>query len=110
MSVARVDEPFDTNTEIDTDHSEDGAGDGQYARWAEQELVTLALGFKPATPEGGIEAKPVMFDDLAALEAVDPESLARNAAAYALLAWLAAHSPIEFGSGPDLLKQFEQQQ
>ncbi len=39
---------------------------------AEQELVTLALGFTPATPDGGIEAELVMFDDLAALEAAEP--------------------------------------
>jgi Zn-dependent M28 family amino/carboxypeptidase len=35
----------------------------------EQELVALAIGFSPPTPEGGIEAEVVMFDDLAALEA-----------------------------------------
>ncbi len=35
----------------------------------EQEMVTLAIGFSPATPEGGIEAEVVMFDDLEALEA-----------------------------------------
>ncbi len=42
---------------------------------AEQELVTLALGFTPATPAGGIEAELVMFDDLAALEAAAPEDV-----------------------------------
>ena len=38
----------------------------------EQELVSIALGFSPATPEGGIEAEVVMFDDIAALEAAEP--------------------------------------
>jgi carboxypeptidase Q len=42
---------------------------------ARQELVTLALGFSPATPEGGIEAELVMFDDLAALEAAEPQDV-----------------------------------
>ena len=41
----------------------------------EQELVSLALGFTPATPEGGIEAEVVMFEDLAALEAADPDEV-----------------------------------
>ena len=40
------------------------------------EFAALALGFSPATPEGGIEAEVVMFDDLAALEAADPEQVA----------------------------------
>ncbi len=39
------------------------------------------------------------------LDKVDPEDLAQNAAAYAVLAWLAAQSPIDFGSGPALLEQ-----
>lgn len=43
---------------------------------ASHELVTLALGFSPATPKGGIEAEVVMFDDLAALEAADPAEVA----------------------------------
>jgi Zn-dependent M28 family amino/carboxypeptidase len=43
---------------------------------AHHELVTLALGFSPATPKGGIEADVVMFDDLAALEAADPADVA----------------------------------
>ena len=38
----------------------------------EQQLVSIALGFSPATPEGGIEAEVVMFDDIAALEAAEP--------------------------------------
>ena len=38
----------------------------------EQELVSIALGFSPATPAGGIEAEVVMFDDIASLEAADP--------------------------------------
>lgn len=42
----------------------------------QRELVTLALGFSPATPEGGLEAEVVMLDDYAALEAVDPERVA----------------------------------
>ncbi len=43
---------------------------------ASHELVSLALGFSPATPEGGIEAEVVMFDDLAALKAADPAAVA----------------------------------
>jgi len=42
----------------------------------EQELVSLAIGFSPPTPEGGIEAEVVMLDDLAALEAADAGALA----------------------------------
>ncbi|PKL96103.1 MAG: hypothetical protein CVV18_02975 [Gammaproteobacteria bacterium HGW-Gammaproteobacteria-8] len=41
-----------------------------------QQLVALAIGFSPATAEGGIEAEVVMFDDLAALEAAAPEAVA----------------------------------
>lgn len=41
----------------------------------EQELVATALGFSPATPEGGITAEVVMFDDLAALEAAPDEDV-----------------------------------
>ncbi len=37
----------------------------------EREMVTLALGFSPATPAGGVEAEVVMLDDYEALEAVD---------------------------------------
>jgi Zn-dependent M28 family amino/carboxypeptidase len=40
------------------------------------ELVTLALGFSPATPKGGIEAEVVMFDDLEALRAAEPAEVA----------------------------------
>lgn len=40
-----------------------------------QDLVALALGFSPATPEGGIDAEVVMFDDLSALEAASPEAV-----------------------------------
>ncbi|NDY95839.1 M28 family peptidase [Wenzhouxiangella limi] len=36
------------------------------------DMVTLALGFSPATPAGGLEGEVVMFDDLAALEAAEP--------------------------------------
>ena len=39
------------------------------------------------------------------LDKIDPQELAQNAAAYAVLAWLAAQSPIDFGSGPELLEQ-----
>ncbi|MDR9389720.1 MAG: M28 family peptidase [Wenzhouxiangella sp.] len=42
----------------------------------ERELVTLALGFSPATPEGGIEAEVVMLDDYAALQDVAAERVA----------------------------------
>ncbi len=38
------------------------------------------------------------------LDKIDPEDLAQNAAAYAVLAWLAAQSPVDFGSGPELLE------
>lgn len=37
------------------------------------------------------------------LDKIDPQDLAQNAAAYAVLTWLAAQSPIDFGSGPGLL-------
>lgn len=37
----------------------------------EREMVTLALGFSPPTPAGGVEAQVVMLDDYDALEAVD---------------------------------------
>lgn len=39
------------------------------------------------------------------LDKIDPEQLAQNAAAYAVLAWLSAQSPISFGSGPGLINQ-----
>lgn len=42
----------------------------------EQDLVALAIGFSPGTPEGGIEAEVMMFDDLAALEAAPAEAVA----------------------------------
>ena len=42
----------------------------------EQTFEALAIGFSPATPEGGIEAEVVMFDDLAALEAAADEDVA----------------------------------
>lgn len=38
----------------------------------EQELVALAIGFSPATPEDGIEAEVAMFEDLQALQEADP--------------------------------------
>jgi carboxypeptidase Q len=41
------------------------------------------------------------------LDKIDPEELAQNAAAYAVLAWLAAQSPVDFGSGPELLAESE---
>ncbi|MEE4331181.1 MAG: M20/M25/M40 family metallo-hydrolase [Wenzhouxiangella sp.] len=37
------------------------------------------------------------------LDKIDPAALAQNAAAYAVFAWLAAQSPVGFGSGPGLL-------
>lgn len=42
----------------------------------EQDFQALAIGYSPATPAGGIEAEVVMLDDLAALEAVEPEVVA----------------------------------
>jgi len=44
----------------------------------EQDLVALAIGFSPRTPEGGIEAEIVMFDDLAALEGAPAEAVAER--------------------------------
>jgi len=41
-----------------------------------QPLVALAIGFSPATPEGGVEAEVAMFDDLAALQAAEPDAVA----------------------------------
>jgi len=38
------------------------------------------------------------------LDKIDPDDMAQNAAAYAVLAWLAAQSPVDFGSGPELLE------
>lgn len=38
------------------------------------------------------------------LDKIDPEDLSQNAAAYAVLAWLAAQSPVDFGSGPKLVE------
>jgi len=38
------------------------------------------------------------------LDKIDPDDLAQNAAAYAVFAWLAAQSPLDFGSGPELLE------
>lgn len=38
------------------------------------------------------------------LDKIDRDDLAQNAAAYAVLAWLAAQSPVDFGSGPELLE------
>jgi len=42
----------------------------------EQDLVALAIGFSPPTPEGGVEAEVAMFDDLAAFEAAPAETVA----------------------------------
>jgi len=38
------------------------------------------------------------------LDKIDPDDLAQNAAAYAVLAWLAAQSPVDFGSGSALIE------
>ena len=43
-----------------------------------QGLVALAIGFSPATPEGGVEAEVVMFEDLAALEAAPADEVAER--------------------------------
>ncbi|NKI33637.1 M28 family peptidase [Wenzhouxiangella sp. XN79A] len=37
------------------------------------------------------------------LDKVDPEAMKQNIAAFAVFAWLAANSPVEFGSGPGLV-------
>ncbi len=39
------------------------------------------------------------------LDKIKPEELAQNAAAYAVLAWLSAQSPVSFGSGEQLLAE-----
>ena len=39
------------------------------------------------------------------LDKIDPEEMAQNVAAYAVFAWLAAQSPVDFGSGPKLLAE-----
>jgi len=38
---------------------------------------------------------------------IDPEEMAQNVAAYAVLAWLAAQSPVDFGAGPGVLQAAE---
>ena len=40
-----------------------------------QDFEALAIGYSPATPPEGIEAEVVMFDDLAALEAAEADTL-----------------------------------
>ncbi len=40
-----------------------------------QSFEALAIGFSPATPEGGLESEVVMFDDLADLEAAEPDGV-----------------------------------
>lgn len=37
------------------------------------------------------------------LDKVDPEALKQNVAAFAVFTWLSAQSPVEFGSGPELV-------
>jgi Zn-dependent M28 family amino/carboxypeptidase len=38
---------------------------------------------------------------------IDADEMAQNVAAYAVLAWLAAQAPVDFGSGPGLLEPAE---
>ena len=38
------------------------------------------------------------------LDKIDPAEMAQNVAAYAVLAWLAAQRPVDFGSGPGLIE------
>ena len=38
------------------------------------------------------------------LDKIDPAEMAQNVAAYAVLAWLAAQSPVDFGLGPGLIE------
>ncbi|MEX0914711.1 MAG: hypothetical protein WD397_08125 [Wenzhouxiangellaceae bacterium] len=38
------------------------------------------------------------------LDKIDPAEMAQNVAAYAVLAWLAVQSPVDFGSRPGLLE------
>ncbi|HSH26295.1 MAG TPA: M20/M25/M40 family metallo-hydrolase, partial [Wenzhouxiangella sp.] len=44
------------------------------------------------------------------LDKIDPEALAQNAAAYAVLAWLGAQAPMPFGSGETILAEEAQAQ
>jgi len=38
------------------------------------------------------------------LDKIDPAAMAQNVAAYAVLAWPAAQSPVDFGSGAELVE------
>lgn len=42
-----------------------------------QPLIVTTLGYAPPTPEGGLEADVVMFDDLAALQAASADEFGR---------------------------------
>ena len=42
------------------------------------------------------------------LDKIDPAEMAQNVAAYAVLAWLAARSPVDFGSGSGLVDNVEE--
>ncbi|MCA1778836.1 MAG: M28 family peptidase, partial [Xanthomonadaceae bacterium] len=93
---------------------------------AELEPLGIALGARSQT-SGGPDFSPMSRYGLAAvrlnqdgtryfdyhhtendtLDKIDPAEMAQNVAAYAVLAWLAAQSPVDFGSGPGLLKTAE---
>lgn len=53
-------------------HWERGAESGEIVSPWPQPMVLAALGGSVGTPEGGVEAEVVRFDDLAALEKADP--------------------------------------
>ncbi|MDX1626380.1 MAG: M28 family peptidase [Wenzhouxiangellaceae bacterium] len=87
------------------------------------ELAPLGIELGVRSASGGPDFSPMLRHGLAAvdleqdgttyfdyhhtendtLDKIDPEAMAQNVAAYAVLAWLAAQSPVDFGSGPALL-------
>lgn len=89
----------------------------------ELEPLGIALGgreafggadFSPMRKEGlavvdlrqdGTEYFDYHHTDNDTLDKIIPENLVQNAAAFAVLAWLAAQSPLDFGSGPGLKLQ-----
>ena len=92
----------------------------------ELEMLGIAMGGR-SQARGGPDFMPMSIHGLAAadlsqdgtkyfdyhhtendtLDKIDPAEMAQNVAAYAVLAWLAAQSPVDFGSGPGLLKTAE---
>jgi len=90
---------------------------------AELEMLGIAMGGRTQA-RGGPDFMPMSIHGLAAadlkqdgtryfdyhhtendtLDKIDPAEMAQNVAAYAVLAWLAAQSPVDFGSGPELIE------